>query len=636
MRKNYAILLFTIISLVISIIPIGAQQITRVSIPSSGYIIYSDSMKILSTCDNLTDWDATKGIVTNDYTEFIQGSASIVFEGDSVEDTGSVRFWASDNPIDFSILDTLKFSLRINELFIDSWAQGVSITIRDNNENWKMWTLADKMQLDVNRWLTVIQRVTESADIGSETPPDITNIQMIEIYFGFDGAGKRMWIDYLIQETYTPPPPPLQHNLNVDTLPSGYISFIIDGVEHTTPFSGQLDEGYHTISMPNIISIGTDEYIFNRWEDGTLGRSRTIFIDSNITMIAIYEPYVPPPPISALYTEGRWIKEKETGNTVFLRGVCQSGFLDAPDGWWTTLYIWDPNEVREHLQAMKTWGINSIRIMITAAWWIEDNVTFMGNSYSYRQNLKDTIQIAEEEGLYVILCGWMVLPIGEGSQTELPIPPHCTPEEQVYFPTTQSFVDYIVSQADELKDNPNVLLELWNEPVGDSNAKNDWFIVAQQCINEVRMISDIPIILHWGYCDVNDLISTIQNYPLNGTNLIWSAHIYRYHGTFDYDWHSPYDYNYIKEKLDACRRVGEELNLPLLIGEIGAYLWWGGQDWVEERAYFNNTLTILNEWSLSYTVWEWFPGGRPWSTYDANGSFTPNEVGQILINALAE
>jgi hypothetical protein len=344
--------------------------------------------------------------------------------------------------------------------------------------------------------------------------------------------------------------------------------------------------------------------------------------------------------MSGIYIEGRWIKAKSTGNIVTLRGVCKSGFLASPDGWWTSYNYWNPSEVREHLRAMRSWGVNCVRIVITAAWWIDDNITFEGVSHSYRQHLRDTIQIAQEEGIYVILAGWMILPIGVGDQSSMPIPPYNTPGEQAYFPTQQSFVNYMVSQAIELKDYPNVILEPWNEPA-NSDAETDWFNVVQQCINEIRKFSDVPILVHWGYCDVNDLVQSIQNHNLTGGNIIWSEHIYRFGGTFDYDWRAPSDYDYIKTKLDQCRQVVEVLNVPLLIGEIGANVWWNSpsyppEDWQNEKAYFNNTLTVLNEWGVGYLAWEWFPEGRAWSLYDVNGLYTPNEIGQILIDAIAK
>ena len=169
--------------------------------------------------------------------------------------------------------------------------------------------------------------------------------------------------------------------------------------------------------------------------------------------------------VSKLHVAGRYIKDS-LGRTTTLRGVNQEGFLDSPNGWWNPeggnylsgLGIWDPDAVKYNLDGMKSWGCNVLRLHTKIAWWLNDES-------SYRQHIKDTITWAGERGIYVIFEPYSIL---GGTQQPLPWAPHTTdPEEQVIMPDSSAFINYWTSVANELKDFPNVLFEIYNEPHGD-------------------------------------------------------------------------------------------------------------------------------------------------------------------------
>ena len=110
--------------------------------------------------------------------------------------------------------------------------------------------------------------------------------------------------------------------------------------------------------------------------------------------------------LSPLHIEGRYIKD-ELGNTIILKGFQKHGFEDDPEGRWKDLTGYYFNQfiesvVRDNLQAIKNWGANSIRVIDRVSYW-QDNTTGQ-NGKPHRDCIKQLIQMAAEEGIYVIYC----------------------------------------------------------------------------------------------------------------------------------------------------------------------------------------------------------------------------------------
>jgi len=128
-------------------------------------------------------------------------------------------------------------------------------------------------------------------------------------------------------------------------------------------------------------------------------------------------------------------------------------------------------------------------------------------------------------------------------------------------------------------------------------------------------------------------------------NLIFSTHIYRvYSGLGHYieqptidKWGSefPYNYTHIKVALEweGIKWAGETLNVPIIIGEIGADMDWSPPEYQHEITAWNNTLSILNEWGVSYIAFWWRETGS-FRLHGGTPNFTPNEAGQIFVNAI--
>jgi hypothetical protein len=337
--------------------------------------------------------------------------------------------------------------------------------------------------------------------------------------------------------------------------------------------------------------------------------------------------------ISPLHIEGRWIKN-ETGDTIVLRGINKHGFEDHPNGHWQTpnggvdWNTFNPTVVAANLDAMKSWGINCVRSYYTTQFWIE-------NTGNHRQIVKDYATMLSERDMYLIYSMY-----------------HDTPGDQTYFPSDETaFVNMWGSIADELKDYPNVIFEFWNEPnLGDGMSGVDrWQRVWQDCIDAVRATGAENLIsVHFkGSIWINivygngDTLSYVETNPLNDPlgNLFYSPHNYRTY----YQFQCPggvkcWEYDDLKLAMQMCEveHVLNDLQIPVILGEVGPNMWESGEELQHELEYYENLLKICNEWGMGYTTFLWFHSGFPFIHLTTQPNYQPNSAGEILINAIAE
>lgn len=335
--------------------------------------------------------------------------------------------------------------------------------------------------------------------------------------------------------------------------------------------------------------------------------------------------------VSPLHVEGRYIKDI-LNNTVVLRGVWLAEYADSCVGaWGRDYYSWNEANVRADMQNLRdVWHVNTVCTFIWGNWWRDNLAVTLGGystSHHYRFAIKEAARIAQEYGLYFQLRLWAPEQL-EGRVTQ-PYQPYSNW-------SVPDFIDFWVSVATELKDYPNVIFTLYDEPTGDQQT---WFNVANQTIAAIRTVgADQLIVIHWDYCGS---CMWMENWMQGGyptKNILFSNHIYRVHGTFAYDPSAPTDIDYIRDFLGTkpqgdtytgagYRYITDTYNIPIWVSAIGAY---GGATNDAEYTYFNNTLQVLNEWNISYCAYQWFRGGLPWFI----GYHEPNRVGQALIDAI--
>jgi aryl-phospho-beta-D-glucosidase BglC (GH1 family) len=350
--------------------------------------------------------------------------------------------------------------------------------------------------------------------------------------------------------------------------------------------------------------------------------------------------------IRPLHVDGRYIKN-DIGQVVTLKGVNKHGFEDFPEGSWqrpdggVSYGVFDSTVVGANLDAMNSWGINFVRSYSTAEFWID-------NTEGHRQIVKDLATLASQRGIYLMYSFWHIL--SGASQTALPYPPYC--EDNPYLNSEADFVAMWRSIAEELKDYPNIIFELWNEPHKPSGmdvvvARDSWFSVAQQCIDAIRETGATNIIVvQWDYgiwmnLDYNNggTMDWVEQYPLDDPsgNIAYSAHLYRgdIHRTEperENSW--EYDDLLLGLQLTKVDYVLNTLHKPVIIGEIGPNMWDEGVELERSLAFYNNSLTIFNEWGLNYAIFWWWRTGRyPHLTAEEN--YQPNVAGDILRAALS-
>jgi len=335
--------------------------------------------------------------------------------------------------------------------------------------------------------------------------------------------------------------------------------------------------------------------------------------------------------ISPLHTEGRYIKDMYN-RTVLLRGVWLAEYADSCVGaWGGDYYRWNEANVKADMQNLRdVWHVNVVNTFIWGNWWVDDLAVTLGGfstNQHYRFAIKEAARIAQQYGIYFQIRLWE--PNSAEGAVDQPYAPYSTRWTQ------QDFVNFWSSVATELKGYPNIIFTLYDEPAGNQTL---WFTMATQAINAIRAAgAENLVVVHWGFCGDNMWMERWINESRPIHNIVFSNHIYRYHGTFAYNPNSPTDIDYIRAFLAAkpgasytgagYKYITDTYNIPIWVSAIGSH---NGASDDSEYTYFKNTLQVLNEWNLSYSAYQWFRNGLPWYI----GYRTPNRVGQALIDAI--
>jgi len=91
-------------------------------------------------------------------------------------------------------------------------------------------------------------------------------------------------------------PIPATHTLNIYSSPVTSVFFTLDGESQVTPFSTTLDEGTHSVMMPESTVVGGTSYTSQHWENGSTNPTRTVNLLNDMSITAYYEEVTPPPP----------------------------------------------------------------------------------------------------------------------------------------------------------------------------------------------------------------------------------------------------------------------------------------------------------------------------------------------------
>jgi len=161
------------------------------------------------------------------------------------------------------------------------------------------------------------------------------------------------------------------------------------------------------------------------------------------------------------------------------------------------------------------------------------------------------------------------------------------------------------------------------------------------------------VIVQWDYmCWVNldypppqsvaSTLAWVERHPLKGDNLVYGTHLYR-----NSDGGGPGSVHRTRPSLvnlweTADVRKGLELALfphtlrdlekPVLVTEIGAFVKTQGDDLTHELLWFKNTLAVLNAWNVGYTDWVWRSDEH--LDHGALHQDLPNQAGRVFLDAL--
>ncbi len=287
------------------------------------------------------------------------------------------------------------------------------------------------------------------------------------------------------------------------------------------------------------------------------------------------------------------------GQQVILRGVNRSGTEYAcvqGNG------IFDGEVDQAAVSAMKSWGVNAVRVPLNEACWnAESYVTAADAGTNYINAIKSYVSLLNSNGLVAILdLHWT-----DGAYTGPSA--GCSSAQatcQKPMPDAAQAIPFWSSVAATFKGNDAVIFDLFNEPYAsradNNNSAEGWqcwatgspctgisYPVAgmQQMINAVRGAGANNVIMLGGEEYSNDLTGWLQNEPTDPDhNLVAS-------------WHS-YNFNSCSSQSCWTSQVAPVIaQVPVVAGEIGENDCAG--------SYINPLTTWLDSQNTSYLAWAW-------------------------------
>lgn len=371
---------------------------------------------------------------------------------------------------------------------------------------------------------------------------------------------------------------------------------------------------------------------------------------------------------SPLHVEGKYIKD-ENGNIVHLRGVCKSGHIAVPGGYWQPegsfneygYGVWLPDAVTYNLEEMRRLGFTIVRVFLPEVGrWLRNEDPGIG--ITPRDEITYVINEANKLGMYVMITPWAVDNAVSGGQTGIPWDPYTNPTERGVLPDREAFINYWAGDMNSLSAEygnfPNVIYELWNEPNGwspDFDMQRMYFDTCQEIVSRLRAKGDEHLVVYqFGFSGMESNQALAKGQVIEGTNIVYAIHSYRVTGGPSFTWHfysGQYLYEDVKKILlntgDGVTRSYYVQNVidkevPLIDTEFGAavpnYIPDGNYE--NECTWFYNVMTCFNEWEFGYVDFEWHSRDvRTLGILDDNTRFPWRppliRAGEILVERIA-
>ncbi|MCJ7635238.1 glycoside hydrolase family 5 protein [Candidatus Bathyarchaeota archaeon] len=332
-----------------------------------------------------------------------------------------------------------------------------------------------------------------------------------------------------------------------------------------------------------------------------------------------------PVAVSALHVEGNKIKDVN-GNIVYLRGANYFHYSGYASSVWlrrdgSVLWGGDWSLTREaiieNFDEMAKYHFNSFRIHTCAQHWKERT--------DYISHMQEIASLAMERGIYIIIDIYDITDAPLNTQG-LPYPPYS--DANLVIPNEQAFVDLWGLIAEAMKNSPNVIFELYNEPHGD--LLQVYLDTCQKCITRIRTITNHCIMVMWGWqVTIGDVMSNYAyDSRISGTNIIISAHTYPDGAYILFPYQGGTPVNSHDDLVLFCERskITEVASQkPVVITEVGGF---HGDAW--SMTWFSNLLDVYNELGVGYNVWVWNPYPHEEGCLTGGANFALNDKGTIL------
>lgn len=627
-------------------------------INSSGTILYAelfDSCESINTPNGNWFCDSLYENLTIDTQNMVEGSGCFRTSISSGS-AWSAYLWKRPNAAvswkwDLSIIPTMRFRIfPVNKLPSGGIQFGLVST---EGGGWNVHSYPVS-NLTINRW-NLVEIDLRQDQSGSDMSEALKYCGQVSIIAAVNRDSFTYYLDWF--ESLSAPALPLQAKI----VPETANAFTGESITLTVtpsygagePFVYSWSTGQTTkqiavqYSTTGTYSISCQVYSSNK-------PSEVVKANATVNVVA----RLPTP--TQLHTSGSEILEANN-NTVFLRGVNYGGFADTSSGGFDNIStndgynVFRPNVVSATFKAMARNRINCVRIMLVMDWWkkdftghidISDSGAITENldiSYpAYRNVVTQTVNLANQEGLYVVISVWASDYTTKNRRLEVPFPSNA-------FPDAAAVTAFWLDLASALSAYPNVIFEFYNEPSRDSALSttfDQYYTMVKSTVDQLRQNSiNIPVLCQWGYCGgfnanpsggvgaiTDSWLYEASQILKNSTNIIYSNHLYRYHGTLGSPAPSWSDLTSVRNYLWS--NDGYELpvtwNLPVLIGEIGAV--YGD---ATELETFKNALQCLNEWNMSYLAFTWRPGFWKLVDYPMSNPAL-SETGIVLVQKIEE
>ncbi len=340
---------------------------------------------------------------------------------------------------------------------------------------------------------------------------------------------------------------------------------------------------------------------------GTHGVRRAMSSTANASPTAIPSPTATPRPLlPGLTLRGRQFVD-DTGKVVRLVGASRQSleYLCHGDGHFTSA----------DFQAMRSWGMNVVRIPLSSEFWSGAG----GNCTDYRSTVAQAVFNAESAGLYVILDLQWDAPFDTAyDRTHGGV--------QCPMPDTGKDVAFWQDLATIYRNDHAVIFDLFSEPhdttwdiwlhggtiswgcyiisdQGDQMENQTYQAIGMQdLVDRVRAIAPENILivsgLQWGY----DLSGVSAGYAVHGTNIVYGTHPFNYASKAPSDW--PHDFGNLAERV------------PVIGTEFGSYDC--------GTSYTTQAIAYFNAHQMSWLAWSWSTGGCGGPSLLADWSGTPS------------